>query len=257
MGGFYVPRSGLDRHSEIATAAQEDRRRPVQLSLKWWVYLIGAAFLIAFHLIRHLRRVHRLRSHEQDCPIRFGSLAGDTYSFGKGVFKLKSPEGTVAVEDGPSGVLFGDIAGGFTMVESYELSRSHRQSLETLGPKRFIETFIEELLVPRRIAPCFGMPLLREGYLPTGCEPGTYYVDGTIRGGSTFAAFSPDGTASQLDLRLGLLATIIDDRIFVFLRGVTPDLVSVGADDFEGIEKHLMSTMKSTQFKEGLTASAS
>lgn len=224
------------------------------ISLKWWAYLIGAAILIAFHVIRHLRRVRRLRPREQDGPIRFGSLVGDIYSFRKGAFKLRSPEGTVAVEDGPSGVLFSDIAGGFTMVESYEIPHHHRASLETLGPKRFIEGFIEEIIVPRRIAPSFGMPLLREGYSPTGCEPGTYYVDGTIRGGSTFAAFSPDGTSDQLDLRMGLLATIRDGRLYVFLRGVTPNLVCVGSDDFEGIEEHLMATMRSTRFQQDMAA---
>ena len=227
----------------------------MQLPPKWWAYLIGAAILIGFHVVRHLPRVRGARPDKQDSPIRFGSLVGDIYSFRNGVFRLKCPEGTVAVEDGPSGVLFSDIAGGFTMVESYEIPRPHRGSLEILGPKRFIEAFIEEILVPRRIAPSFGMPLLREGYLPTACESGTYYVDGTIRGGSTFAAFSPDGSSDQLDLRLGLLATIREDRVFVFLRGVTPDLVSVGADDFEGIEEDLMTTMRSTRFQEEMAVS--
>ncbi|MFC1800226.1 hypothetical protein ACFL2Z_04890 [Candidatus Eisenbacteria bacterium] len=222
----------------------------MQLSPKWWAYLIG------FHVVRHLRRVRGARPDKQDSPIRFGSLVGDIYRFRDGVFRLKSPEGTVAIEDGPSGVLFSDIAGGFTMVECYEIPRPHRGSLEILGPKRFIEAFIEEILVPRRIAPSFGMPLLREGYLPTGCEPGTYYVDGTIREGSTFAAFSPDGSSDQLDLRLGLLATIREDRVYVFLRGVTPDLVGLGADDFEGIEEHLMTTMRSTRFQEEMAVSA-
>jgi hypothetical protein len=226
----------------------------VQISPGWWAYLIGAAILIAFHVIRHLRRVRRLHPPEEDGPIRFGSLIGDIYSFRKGVFRLKSPEGTVAVEDGPSGVLFSDIAGGFTMVECYEVPRPHRASLETIGPKRFIEGFIEEILVPRRISPSFGMPLLREGYSPTGCEPGTYYVDGTITGGSTFAAFSPEGTSDQMDLRMGLLATIRDDHIYVFLRGVTPNLVCAGSDDFDGIEKHLMAAMRSTRFRQDMAA---
>ena len=228
----------------------------MQLSPKWWACLIGAAILIGFHLVRYVRRRHGRRAANQDSPIAFGSVVGGIYTFGEGVFKLKSPEGTVAIEDGPSGVLFSDIAGGFTMVECYEMPRAHRGSLDILGPKRFIEAFIEEILVPRRIAPSFGMPLLREGYLPAGCEPGTYYVDGTIRGGSTFAQFSPDGTSTRLDLRLGLLAAIREGRVYVFLRGVTPDLVSVGADDFEGIEEHLMATMKSTRFQEKLAAAA-
>jgi hypothetical protein len=228
----------------------------MHISAKWWFYLIGAAILIGFHLVRHLRKGFRARSHKQDAAPSHGRLVGDTYSFQKGLFILKSPDGTVAVEDGPSGVLFSDIAGGFTMVECHQIPRDHKRFLETMGPKRFIEAFIEETLVPRRIAPSFGMPLLREGYLPTGCEPGTYYVDGTIRGGSNFAAFSPDGSSDQLDLRLGLLATIRDDRVYVFLRGVTPNLVSVGADDFEGIEEHLMATMRSTRFQGELTASA-
>ena len=228
----------------------------MHLSPKWWAYLIGAAILIGFHVVRHLRRVRGARPDKQDGPIRFGSLVGNTYSFRSGVFRVKSPEGTVAIEDGPSGVLFSGIAGGFTMVECYEIPRPHRGSREILGPKRFIEAFIEEILVPRRIVPSFGMPLLREGYLPAGCEPGTYYVDGTIRGGSTFAQFSPDGRSARLDLRLALLATIREDRVYVFLRGVTPDLVSIGADDFEGIEEHLMTTMRSTRFQEEMAASA-
>ncbi|MGD8628435.1 MAG: hypothetical protein PVH52_05100 [bacterium] len=219
----------------------------MQIPLKWWACLIGAAILAGVHLVRHLRKVNGSRSDGQYSPIRFGSLVGDTYSFKKDVFRLKSPEGTVAVEDGPTGVLFSDIAGGFTMVECYEIPGAHRGSLEILGPKRFIEGFIEEILVPRRIAPSFGMPLLREGYLPAGCRPGTYYVDGTIRGGSNFASFSPDGTSDQLDLRLGLLATIRRDRVYVFLRGVTPDLAGAKSGDFEGIEEHLMAAMRSTR----------
>jgi hypothetical protein len=218
--------------------------------------LIGAALLIGFYLVRHIRRVHACRSDRQESPIRFGSLVGDTYRFRNGIFATKSPEGTVAIDDGPSGVLFTDMAGGFTMVECYEIPRRHRASLDILGPKRFTEAFIEEILVPRRIAPSFGMPLLREGYLPTGCGPGTHYVDGTIRGGSTFAAFSPGGTSEKLDLRLGLLATIRAERLYVFLRGVTPDLVCVGADDFAGIEEHLMATMKSTRFQSEFADSA-
>ena len=226
----------------------------MQLPPKLWAYLIGATLIIGFHFVRHLRRVRGARADEQESPIRFGSLVGDTYSFGKGLFRLKSPEGTVAIEDGPSGVLFSDIAGGFTLVECHEVAPPLRASLDILGPKRFIEAFIEEILVPRRIAPSFGMPLLREGYSPTGCEPGTYYVDGTIRGGSTFAEFSSDGSSEQRDLSLGLLATIRDGRVFVFLRGVTPGFVSVGADDFEGIKKHLMTTMRSARFQEELPA---
>jgi hypothetical protein len=227
----------------------------VQFSAKWWTYPIGTAIIIGFHLVRHLRKGFRVKPDEEGGPLSFGSLVGDTYSFRRGVFSLKSPDGTVAIEDGPSGVLFSDIAGGFTMVGCHRIPRAQMESLDAMGPKRFIEVFVEEVLVPRRISPAFGMPLLGEGHLPAGCESATYYVDGTIRGGSSFAKFLPDGSSERLDLRLGLLATIRDDRVFVFLRGITPDLPCVGADGLEGIEEHLMAIMRSTRLPEKFAAS--
>lgn len=220
----------------------------MQISAKWWAYLIGAALLIGFHVIKHLRKMLRTRAGRQDGPLSFGTLDGDTYDFRNGTFILRSPDGTVAVQDGPSGVLFSDIAGGFTMVECHEIPRAHTGFLDAMGPKRFVEAFIEEVLIPQRLSPVFGMPLLRDGYSPVGCGPGTYYVDGTVQGGSTFARFSPDGTSDQLDLRIGLLATLRDERVFVFVRGVTPDLVSAGSDDFDTIERYLLGILDSTHF---------
>jgi hypothetical protein len=220
----------------------------VQILTKWWIYFAGAALLIGFQLIRHLRKVLGTRAAKRDGPLSSGTLEGDIYSFRNGIFRLRRPEGTVAIQDGPSGVLFSDIAGGFTMVECHEIPRAHRDFLDVMGPKRFVETFIQEVLIPQRLSPVFGMPLLRDGYSPLGRGPGTYYVDGTVRGGSTFARFTPDGASDQLDLRIGLLATLRGERIFVFARGITPDLVSVGSDDFDEIEIYLLGILDSTHF---------
>jgi hypothetical protein len=178
----------------------------------------------------------------------FGKLAADTYTSKGGAFRTNVPEFTASVQDGENGVLFTDMAGGFWMIETYRIPEDQPPLEDTALRRQFLRAGLELTLIPNRVSERFGEPELNDFRFLEVPENPTCYVDGMVRGGSSYEGFSPDGRCERMDLRFGLLAMIKGDSVFVFMRAANTLVFYEGDKDFDGIQAKLVDFAGATEF---------
>jgi hypothetical protein len=181
-----------------------------------------------------------MHEHFPEIKAKFGKLSGDIYTADGGVFRVTIPDFTKDMCDSENGVAFSDMAGGFWIIEYYEISEGEIPPADPAAIRRLLEAGIRDVVVPRRIVPAFGEPTLNDFRFLNTPEDPTCYVDGMIGGGADFAEFSPDGTSESLNLRFGLLAVLRGRRVFIFMRGANTFLGYEGDHDFEGLQSKLV-----------------